>query len=132
MEFACWLVGLSLIGVGIALFWVRPPNWQNDGDLLEGPRRRIQRWTRLQRIVRVLNNGLVVLMGALIIGTTWIPRGRLWGLAWGFILLLVLLCLLLAVIDALSSMSLYRHALPEAARRAFARPPEKTSPEKRS
>ncbi|RMF45482.1 MAG: hypothetical protein D6753_00025 [Planctomycetota bacterium] len=121
MEFACWLVGLALIATGIALFWVRAPNWQDDGDLLEGPRKSIQRWTRLQRAVRILNNVLVILMGALIIATTWLPPGRIWGLAWGVILLVLLVCLLLAVTDALSSLSLYRHALPEAARRAFTR-----------
>lgn len=125
MEFiACLAGGIALMVCGVALFWLRPPNWQADGDLVDQQRVAIQRWSRVQTAVRWANNVLLVVIGALIACTAFVPHGRTWMLFWSGILLLLLVCILLAMIDAMSSLAGYRRALPEAARRSFSGRPD--------
>ena len=120
MEFtACVTGGLALIGCGIALFRLRPPNWQNDGDLLESHRTALQRWSIVQSVVRSLNNSLMILIGILITATAFLSRGELWIVMWSLVLVLLLLCIVLAMVDACGSLAGYKRALPEAARRSF-------------
>lgn len=125
MEFiACLAGGIALMVCGVALFWLRPPNWQSDGDLVDQHRVAIQRWARVQIAVRWANNVLLVAIGGLIAATAFVPHGRTWMLFWSGILLLLLVCILLAMIDAMSSLAGYRRALPEAARRSFSGSPD--------
>ncbi|MFK7734506.1 MAG: hypothetical protein AB8B50_00660 [Pirellulaceae bacterium] len=120
MEFtACLVGGLSLIGCGIALGWLRPPNWQSDGELAGNQQAAIEWWAKIQRFVRMLNNGMLILIGGLIVATAFIPHGRVWMLFWCGILVLLFGCILLAMLDAMSSLAGYKRALPEAARRTF-------------
>lgn len=118
-SIACIVGGLGLIACGLGLFRVRAPNWQDDGELAEEERRAIERWSKVQRIVRYLNNSLLMAIGASIAATAFIPHGRRWALAWVAIFVALLVCILLASIDAFSSLAGYRRALPEAARRSF-------------
>lgn len=111
--------GLALIASSLGLARLRLPNWQSDGELLETPKREIERWGKIQRIVRKLNNGLLALIGAAIFLSSVVPRGRLWMLMWSAILLLLMICVMLAMVDAFSSLASYRRALPEAARRSL-------------
>ena len=120
MEFAaCLIGGLGLMICGAALFWLRPPNWKNDGELLDIHRTVIERWALLQRIVRWLNNSLLIAIGGMIAATAFVPHGRVWMVLWSVILLLLMIAILFAMIDAFSSLAGYRRALPEAARRSF-------------
>jgi hypothetical protein len=122
MEFAaCLTGGLGLMICGMALFSLRPPNWKNDGELLEIHRTVIERWALLQRIVRWLNNLMLIVIGGLIAATAFVPHGQVWMLLWSVILLLLLVAILFAMVDAFSSLAGYRRALPEAARRSFSR-----------
>ncbi len=118
-DIACILGGSLLILAGAALSKLRPPNWLDGGEMLEGAQRSIARWSAVQRIVRKLNNGLLAIVGGIIVATAFIPHGRTWMLAWCVILALVMLCIFFAMIDAFSSLASYRNALPEAARRSF-------------
>lgn len=117
--FACVSCGLTLIACSIGLTFLRAPNWQEDGELLEEHQRAIERWAKLQRRVRQLNNALFGLIGAAMIGSIFVPRGRSWLVLWCAILVLLLFCILFAMVDAFSSMAAYRRALPEAARRTL-------------
>lgn len=118
-SIACVVGGVCLIGTGLALFWLRPPNWQSDGELADVNRKAIERWSGVQRLVRLSNNSLLILIGGLIVTTAFVPHGRVWMLLWSAILVLLLVCILLAMLDAFSSLVGYRRALPEAARRSF-------------
>lgn len=123
MEFAvCILAGLCLIGSGAYLFKLRPPNWTSDGDLTAEHLKVIERWAGVQRIVRFLNNSLLILIGVAICSVAFVPHGRVWMLGWGLILVMLLVCILFAMIDAFSSLAGYKRALPEAARRSFRTP----------
>lgn len=117
----CIVGGFLLIGAAYGLSRLRPPNWHADGDLSEEPQLSIARWAKIQRVVRLLNNSLIALIGIAIIASAFVPHGRSWMLLWSAILLLVLTCILFALLDAFSSLSGYRRALPEAARRSFSR-----------
>ena len=119
LTVACVIGGLCLIGCGFGLSRLRPPNWEIDGELAEVHHKAITRWSSFQRIVRLLNNSLIMIIGALMIASTLVPRGREWMLIWFAILVLLLICILFAMIDAFSSLAGYRRALPEAARRSF-------------
>lgn len=126
MESAICLIGGGLLVIcGVALFWLRPPNWQDDGDLVDYHLKAIRRWGMFQRFVRFLNNLLLVSIGVLIVTTAFIPHGpedpsrRTWMSVWSIILLMLLACIILAMVDALSSLAGYKRALPEAARRSF-------------
>ena len=120
MEFAACLVGgVALMICGAGLFRLRPPDWQADGELSEDELRAILRWSLTQRIVRILNNSLMILIGGLIVSTAFVPHGHTWMLIWSVILLSLMMCILLAMIDAFSSLAGYKRALPEAARRSF-------------
>jgi hypothetical protein len=120
MEFtACLVGGLSLIGCGVALGWLRPPNWQSEGEMVGHQRAAIEWWAKVQRFVRTLNNGMLILIGGLIASTAFIPHGHTWMLVWCGILVLLFGCILLAMVDAMSSLAGYKRALPEAARRSF-------------
>ena len=128
-SIACIVGGICLVGCGIALSYLRPPDWSSDGDLLDDPRRSILRWATVQRWVRLANNSLVALIGVTIFSAAFIPHGRVWIIVWLTILVLLLVCLLFAILDAFSSMAGYHRALPEAARRSFlASDEEDTSP----
>jgi hypothetical protein len=116
---ACITCGTTLIVCAFALTYLRAPNWQEDGELLEEHQRAIERWAKLQRRVRQLNNSLLGIIGATMIGSIFVPRGRGWLVLWSAILVLLLFCILFAMIDAFSSMAAYRRALPEAARRSL-------------
>lgn len=118
-SFVCLVGGSLLAIVGIALFKLRPPNWQNDGELSEHEGRAIRRWYWVQRVVRFCNNIVIVAIGVQIAATSFIPHGRAWMAVWSVILLLLLLCIFLAMVDAMGSLAGYRRALPEAARRSF-------------
>lgn len=121
MEFvACLLGGIALVGCGFGLFRLRPPNWQDDGDFGEENQRMIKRWSKFQHGVRRVNNSLMILIGSLIVTTSFVPHGRAWVLLWSLILVLLLVCILMAMLDAFSSLAGYKRALPEAARRSFA------------
>ncbi len=126
---ACLVGGLCLIACGLGLFRLHPPNWQNDGDLTDDHRRAIQRWSGVQRVVRAMNNSLMILIGCLIASTGFVPHGRAWMLLWGGVLVMLLVCILFAMIDAFSSLAGYRRALPEAARRSFSADPQLRSSE---
>ncbi|MEZ6136805.1 MAG: hypothetical protein R3C53_18065 [Pirellulaceae bacterium] len=117
---ACLVGGAALIACAVGLTYLRPPNWQEDGELLDEHQRAIEYWARVQRVVRQLNNGLLGIIGGAIMASVFVPRGRVWMLLWGVILVMLLICILFAMIDAFSSMASYRRALPEAARRSFA------------
>ena len=120
MEFfVCLVGGVALVGCGIALFRLRPPNWQNDGDLAGDHLKAIQWWSAIQRYVRLLNNSLLIMIGIAIAATGFVPHGQAWMLLWITILVLLLACILFAMVDAFSSLAGYRRALPEAARRSF-------------
>ncbi len=116
---ACILGGVALIGCSLALTRLRPPDWQSDGELTAPHQRAIARWAGLQRVVRLLNNGLLGFIGAAIMATVLVPHGRAWMVLWCAILVLLLICILFAMIDACSSLAGYRRALPEAARRSL-------------
>lgn len=127
-SIACIAGGICLVACGIALFRLRPPNWKNDGELVDLVNiKAIEWWSTVQRLVRVANNSLMIFIGIAIASTAFIPHGaqatrdsgRAWMLAWGVILVLLLFCILFAMIDAFSSLAGYRRALPEAARRSF-------------
>ncbi|GIW98104.1 MAG: hypothetical protein KatS3mg111_1437 [Pirellulaceae bacterium] len=119
-------LGFLLIAVGIGLFWWRPPDWRADGRWRDQTRQSIERWMSRQRVVRRVTNGIVILIGAAIIGTTWLPQGTIvWGGLWSAILGLVCCALLLAAVDSYCSLAGYRQAVPEAAHRAFS--PEEQS-----
>jgi hypothetical protein len=120
MEFfACLIGGAVLIACGVGLLWVHPPNWQSDGELLELPQKSIARWSRFQRVLRLVNNVLLILIGGSIMASAFVPHGRVWIVLWMANLLLLLLCILFAIIDAFSTLAGYRRALPEAARRSL-------------
>ncbi len=120
MEFAaCLIGGLALMVCGGALFRLRPPNWHSDGELLGAHRTVIERWGMVQRVIRLLNNSLLIVVGVMIFSTAFLAHGRLWMVMWSLILLLLLLAIVFAMVDALSSLAGYRRALPEAARRSF-------------
>ena len=117
--FACLIGGAALIACGMALSRLRPPDWQSDGELTEIHQRAIARWAVLQRVVRIMNNSLLGIIGGAIMASVFVPHGRVWMLLWCAILVLLLVCILFAMIDAFSSLAGYRRALPEAARRSF-------------
>ena len=116
---ACIAGGICLMICGLALFRLHPPNWQNDGELAADQRLAIQRWGKVQRVVRFLNNSLLFVIGAAILVAGLIPHGRTWVLLWLAIFAGLLICILFASIDAFSSLAGYKRALPEAARRSF-------------
>ncbi len=125
MEFfACVAGGLALIGCGVGLFSMRAPSWPQDDSLSDDSRLSIARWSKLQRAVRYLNNGLLIVTGTLIFGTAWAQHGRFWMLLWAAILLMLMISVALAFLDALASLSGYRQALPHAARRALGNDPD--------
>ncbi len=129
MEFfARVLGGTALIICSISLFRVPPPNWHEDASLPEHLFRSVHRWSTFQRILRRLNNGLLLLTGGGIVATAFVTHGREWMLLWTAILLLLLICILFAMIDALTTLAGYRRALPEAARRSFGKDVEPSSP----
>jgi len=120
MEFlACILGGVALMGCGVGLFFMRAPEWPQDDSSSEAMRKSITRWTKFQRGVRILNNGLMVAAGAVMVSTGVVGHGRIWMWLWMLILLLLLICISLALVDALTSLSGYRKALPQVARRAL-------------
>ena len=121
---ACLIGGLALISCGLALFRLRPPNWQSDVELPEGDSRVLLRWSRVQRTVRFLNNSLICIVGILISTTAFVPREslsdkKLYVWLWAVIFLCLLGCILLAMIDALGSLAGYKRALPVAAQQSF-------------
>jgi hypothetical protein len=120
MEFlACILGGAALMGCGVGLFFMRPPEWPQDDSFSEALRKSIARWTKFQRGVRILNNGLMMTAGGIMMATGLVGHGRVWMWLWMLILLLLLMCISLALVDALTSLSGYRKALPQAAKRAL-------------
>ncbi len=120
MEFlACIVGGAFLIVCGVGLSKLRPPDWQSDGDLADAHRSALARWSFIQRVVRLVNNSLLALIGVAIMVSSIVPHGRSWMILWSVILMLLLLSIMLAMLDALSSLASYRRALPEAARRSF-------------
>lgn len=120
MEFfACVLGGASVVAGGIVLFFVRPPDWQSDGEIAEDSKRVIARWSAVQRAVRVLTNSLIAMAGGGIMVAGFLPHGRVWMWLWAGVVSALLACIALAMLDALSSLASYRRAVPEAARRAL-------------
>ncbi len=114
MEFiACIVGGIALIGCGGGLFLIRPPQWPQDASHSDALRGSIERWSKFQRLVRVLNNLILMLAGGTIVLTAVVPRGRIWMLLWSSVLLLLMLSILLAMVDALTSLSGYRKSLPK-------------------
>ncbi|MEM7477599.1 MAG: hypothetical protein AAF483_21640 [Planctomycetota bacterium] len=111
-----------MVGLGLALARLRPPNWQADGALVDGERMAIQRWARVQQFVRILNNSLICAAGFLIAITGSVPHGKTWLWLWTAILLVLMTCIVLAMVDAISSLAGYKRALPEAARRSLGSP----------
>lgn len=119
MFIACVVGGCGLIAFSAMLSRLRPPDWNSDGDVSDEHRSALRRWSRFQRLVRLANNALLSIIGGAIVGSAFVPRGRVWGIIWCVILALVLLTILLAMLDAFSSIAGYRRALPEAARRSM-------------
>ena len=133
-SIACIIAGVGLIASGLALFRLRQPNWQDEGDLSDQNRPAIEWWSNLQSFVRNANNILLILMGLMIFASSFFPHGqgsksddRTWMFMWIAILGLVLICIFLAMVDAMSSLAGYKRALPEAARRSFSDPKLKNS-----
>lgn len=114
----CLTVGLLLVACGFGLSRLRPPDWASEGQLATSGRV-IARWASFQRLVRLLNNGLIAIIGLSIATAGVLPHGRMWFLLWCAILVALLVCILLAFLDALSSLAGYRQAIPEAVRRSF-------------
>lgn len=85
----------------------------------EEPERWLARISTIQRVIRLLNNSLLVGIGMGVFAAAFVPHGRSWILLWCVIMALAMVCLLFAMLDALTSMVGYRKALPEAARRSF-------------
>ena len=116
---ACIIGGIALIACGLGLARLRPPNWQDEGELIEDEKVAILRWAKVQRFVRFLNNSIICITGLLIAVTGIVAHGQAWVILWSAILLLLMICILLAMIDAMSSLAGYKRALPEAARRSL-------------
>ena len=104
---------------GVGLYFVRTPAWPQEHDAAEQTHEAELRSSRFQIVVRYVNNALVIAIGGLITLTAFVRHGSAWMLLWTVILLLLMVCIVLAVIDALSSLSSYRKALPQAARRSL-------------
>jgi threonine/homoserine/homoserine lactone efflux protein len=120
MEFiACILGGIGLVASGLWLTRFHPPKWDQEGDTSSDEARAFLRWGSFQRVLRILTNSLLVLIGISIFSAAFVPHGRTWMLLWSVILVLLLVCILFAMIDAFSSLAGYRRALPEAVRRSF-------------
>ncbi len=119
MNIACILAGATLIACGAALSRLRPPEWHNVAKLGEEPLREIAKWASIQRMIRLVNNSLLSMIGGAIVATVFVPRGQAWIGLWCVILLLLLVCILLAMMDAVSSLAGYRRALPEITRRSL-------------
>ena len=117
--FACIAGGIALMGCGAGLFLVRAPAWPQDEAPTDKPHDAVTKRSGFQIGVRYLNNFLLIIAGGVIASTPFVPRGRIWMLLWAAILLLLVGCILLALIDALTSLSGYRKALPRAARRSL-------------
>ncbi len=118
-SWVCIVVGTSLITVSLLLSKLRPPEWPKDETRADVD---LRRWASFQRTVRKLNNLLLALIGVLITSTGLIAQGQAWMILWLCILLLLMIVVLLACLDAFTSMTGYRRAVPEAARRSFGEP----------
>lgn len=116
----CITGGLAMIGGGIALAFVRSPQWALDADTSTKSGRTLQRVIGFQRGVRRSTNILLGLTGGIMLLCAFVPHGRTWMALWLLIFLALLAVMLLAGLDAISSMVGYRQAIPEAARRSFA------------
>jgi ABC-type multidrug transport system fused ATPase/permease subunit len=110
-QFVCVLGGVCLLVVGIALRRVQPPDWTSK-HLDELQQRKVSGYGKFQNVVRAINNCLISLIGAIIVGTAAVPHGRVWALLWSVVFTLILFCILLAMLDAFSSLLAYRRTLP--------------------
>ncbi len=120
---ACLLGGAALMLCGLGLSRLRIPDWSLGEDSANQAKRAVARWGKFQRIVRALNNGLLMAMGVIMAASGLVPHGSVWVVLWFSILVVLMTCILLAFLDALSSLAGYREAIPEAARRSFGRQP---------
>jgi hypothetical protein len=119
--YTCWLAGAALVASGLGLSRLAPPNWAADVDPEFDEGKSLERWSAFQGRVRRSNNFLLVLIGTAIAASGMLPRGNAWLVLWFSILVALLVCILLAFLDALASLSGYKRAVPEAARRSFSR-----------
>ena len=119
--YTCLLAGAALVASGLALSRLAPPDWAADVDPELDEGKSLARWSAFQSRVRRSNNFLLVLIGTAIAASGLLPRGNAWLVLWFAILVALLVCILLAFLDALASLSGYKRAVPEAARRSFSR-----------
>lgn len=120
MEFfVCIAGGIALMGCGAGLFLVRAPAWPQEESPPDSDQTSETRRSKFQIAVRYLNNALLIVAGGVIFSTAFVPHGRTWMLLWAGILVLLAMCILLAIVDALTSLSGYRKALPHVARRSL-------------
>lgn len=114
-QLICVLGGISLMAVSVGLSRVQAPQWSSK-LLTDKERAKIQIYSRFQRALRWVNNRLLALIGGLIVCTAAIPHGRPWMWTWASIFFLLLICIFLAMLDALSSILVYKHSIPSTMR----------------
>ncbi len=118
-SWVCFLIGVALVISSAMLSRLRPPDWTKIGPIAPESEASLERWSRFQRAIRFINNLLLALIGVLIGATGLMAHTQTWMIVWLSVLLLLMIVVLLACLDAFTSMTGYRRAVPEAARRSF-------------
>ena len=118
-SWGCIVIGMALIASSALLSRLRPPDWTKVGPVAPQSDASMERWSSFQRTIRLINNLLLALIGVLIGVTGLMAHTQTWMIVWLCVLLLLMIVVLLACLDAFTSMTGYRRAVPEAARRSF-------------